>query len=88
MTTKIWVAGAALTLAALALPYGAAYAADEVAPATAPATAPAPQERLAKTGATTNGLLLVIGAILGGAGAGLLLLRLLEGPARKKGEEL
>lgn len=48
----------------------------------------APQERLAKTGATANGLLLVIGAILGGAGAGLLLLRLLEGPARKKGEEL
>lgn len=42
----------------------------------------------AKTGATANGLLLVIGAILGGAGAGLLLLRLLEGPARKKGEEL
>jgi hypothetical protein len=30
----------------------------------------------------------MIGAILGGAGAGLLLLRLLEGPARKKGEEL
>lgn len=84
MTTKIWAAGAALTLAALALPYGAAYAADEVAPA----TAPAPQERLAKTGATANGLLLVIGAILGGAGAGLLLLRLLEGSARKKGEEL
>lgn len=57
-------------------------------PEPAPTTAPAPQERLAKTGATANGLLLVIGAILGGAGAGLLLLRLLEGPARKKGEEL
>lgn len=54
----------------------------------APATAPVTQERLAKTGATANGLLLMIGAILGGAGAGLLLLRLLEGPASKKGEEL
>lgn len=52
------------------------------------ATAPAPQERLAKTGATASGLLLMIGAILGGAGAGLLLLRLLEGPASKKGEKL
>ena len=51
-------------------------------------TAPAPQERLAKTGATTNGLLLMIGAIMGGAGAGLLLMRLLEGPARKKETEL
>ena len=29
---KIWAAGAALTLAAFALPYGAAYAADEAAP--------------------------------------------------------
>ena len=53
-----------------------------------PATAPAPQERLAKTGATSSGLLLMIVAILGGAGAGLLLLRLLEGPASKKGEKL
>lgn len=52
------------------------------------ATAPAPQERLAKTGATASGLLLMIVAILGGAGAGLLLLRLLEGPASKKGEKL
>lgn len=51
-------------------------------------TAPAPQERLAKTGATASDLLLMIGAILGGAGAGLLLLRLLEGPARKKETEL
>ena len=57
-------------------------------PEQTPATAPAAQERLAKTGATANGLLLVIGAITGGAGAGLLLLRLLEGPASKKGEEL
>ena len=61
---------------------------EQPKPAHEPATAPAPQERLAKTGATTNGLLLVIGAILGGAGAGLLLLRLLEGPANKKGEKL
>lgn len=53
-----------------------------------PATVQAPQERLAKTGATTNGLLLMIVAIMGGAGAGLLLLRLLEGPASKKKEEL
>lgn len=50
--------------------------------------APAPQERLAKTGATSSGLLLMVGAILGGAGAGLLLLRLLEGPGRKKETEL
>ena len=56
--------------------------------APAQTTAPAPQERLAKTGATASGLLLMIGAILGGAGAGLLLLRLLEGPARKKETEL
>lgn len=53
-----------------------------------PELTPAPQERLAKTGATSKGLLLMISAIMGGAGAGLLLLRLLEGPARKKGEEL
>ena len=53
-----------------------------------PATAPAPQEHLAKTGATANGLLLMIGAILGGAGAGLLLLRLMEGPTNKKEKEL
>ena len=32
MSKKFWAAGAALTLAALALPYGAAYAADEAAP--------------------------------------------------------
>lgn len=57
-------------------------------PESTPATAPAPQERLAKTGATANGLLLMIGAILGGAGAGLLLLRLMEGPTNKKEKEL
>ena len=61
---------------------------EQPKPAPAPAAAPAPQEHLAKTGATANGLLLVIGAITGGAGAGLLLLRLLEGPSSKKGEEL
>ena len=33
MNAKYWAAGAALTIAALALPYGAAYAADEAAPA-------------------------------------------------------
>lgn len=62
--------------------------AEQPKPAPAQTTAPAPQERLAKTGATTSGLLLMIGAILGGAGAGLLILRLLEGPARKKETEL
>lgn len=51
----------------------------------APAAAPAPQERLAKTGATANGLLLMVGAIMGGAGAGLLLMHFLEG--RKPEEE-
>ena len=61
---------------------------EQPKPAPTQTTAPAPQERLAKTGATANGLLLMIGAILGGAGAGLLLLRLLEGPARKKETEL
>ena len=33
MTKKLWAAGAALTIAAVALPYGAAYGADEAAPA-------------------------------------------------------
>lgn len=61
---------------------------EQPKPTPAPTTAPAPQERLAKTGATANGLLLMVGAILGGAGAGLLILRLLEGPASKKVEEL
>jgi hypothetical protein len=54
-------------------------------PEHAPAAAPAPQERLAKTGATASGLLLMIGAIMGGAGAGLFILHLLEG--RKPEEE-
>ena len=56
--------------------------------APAPTATPAPQEHLAKTGATANGLLLMIGAITGGAGVGLLVLRLLEGPANKKETEL
>lgn len=54
----------------------------------APTTATAPQERLAKTGATANGLLLMIGAIMGGVGGGLLLLRFLEEPESKKEPEL
>lgn len=62
--------------------------AEQPTPEPTQTTTPAPQERLAKTGATASGLLLMIGAILGGAGAGLLLLRLLEGPARKKETEL
>ena len=54
-------------------------------PEPAPATAPAPQERLAKTGATTDGLVLAIGIIAFGIGVGLVILRLLEG--RKHEEE-
>lgn len=48
-------------------------------------TAPAPQERLAKTGATTDGLVLAAGIIAFGIGVGLVILRLLEG--RKYKEE-
>lgn len=58
---------------------------EQPKPAPTQTTAPASQERLAKTGATANGLLLMIGAIMGGTGAGLLILRLLEG--RKPEEE-
>ena len=58
---------------------------EQPKPTPAPTTAPALQQRLAKTGATANGLLLMIGAIMGGAGAGLLILHLLEG--RKPEEE-
>lgn len=58
---------------------------EQPKPAPTQTTSPAPQERLAKTGANANGLLLMIGAIMGGAGAGLLILRLLEG--RKPEEE-
>ena len=60
-------------------------ATEQPKPAPAQTPAPAPQERLAKTGATASGLLLMIGAIMGGAGAGLLILHLLEG--RKPEEE-
>ena len=58
---------------------------EQPKPTPAPTTAPALQQRLAETGATANGLLLMIGAIMGGAGAGLLILHLLEG--RKPEEE-
>ena len=51
-----------------------------------PATAPAPQERLAKTGATTDGALLAIGTIAAGVGLGLLILRLLWGKPIKEGK--
>lgn len=54
-------------------------------PKPAPAAAPAPQERLAKTGATTDGIFLAVGIIAFGIGVGLVILRLLEG--RKYKEE-
>jgi len=54
-------------------------------PKPAPAAAPAPQERLAKTGATTDGIFLAVGIIAFGIGVGLVILRLLEG--RKHEEE-
>lgn len=58
---------------------------EQTKPAPAPATAPAPQERLAKTGATTDGIVLSVGIIAFGIGVGLVILRLLEG--RKHEEE-
>ena len=58
---------------------------EQTQPAPAPATAPAPQERLAKTGATTDGIVLSVGIIAFGIGVGLVILRLLEG--RKHEEE-
>lgn len=58
---------------------------EQTKPAPAPATAPAPQERLAKTGATTDGIVLAVGIIAFGIGVGLVILRLLEG--RKPEEE-
>ena len=54
-------------------------------PEPAPATVQAPQERLAKTGATTDGIGLAVGIIAFGIGVGLVILRLLEG--RKNEEE-
>ena len=54
-------------------------------PEPAPATVQAPQERLAKTGATTDGIVLAVGIVAFGIGVGLVILRLLEG--RKHEEE-
>lgn len=59
--------------------------AEQTKPAPAPTAAPAPQEHLAKTGATTDGLVLTVGIIAFGIGVGLVILRLLEG--RKHDEE-
>lgn len=58
---------------------------EQTKPAPAPTAAPAPQERLAKTGATTDGIVLSVGIIAFGIGVGLVILRLLEG--RKNEEE-
>lgn len=60
---------------------------DTVKPSPKPeqAAAPAPQERLAKTGATADGVGLSVGIIAFGIGVGLVILRLLEG--RKNEEE-
>lgn len=61
------------------------HAVEQPKPAPAPSTVSAPQERLAKTGATADGLVLAIGIIAFGIGVGLVILRLLEG--RKHDEE-
>lgn len=60
-------------------------AVEQPKPAPAPSTVPAPQKRLAKTGATADGLVLASGIIAFGIGVGLVLLRLFEG--RKHEEE-
>lgn len=60
-------------------------AVEQPKPAPAQSTVPAPQERLAKTGATADGLVLAVGIIAFGIGVGLVILRLLEG--RKHDEE-
>ena len=52
--------------------------------APAPTAVPAPQERLAKTGATADGLVLAIGIIAFGIGVGLVILSLLEGRKHKE----
>ena len=57
---------------------------EQPKPAPAPTAAPAPQERLAKTGATADGLVLAIGIIAFGIGIGLVILRLLEGRKHKE----
>lgn len=49
-----------------------------------PAPTAAQQERLAKTGATTDGLVLAVGIIAFGIGVGLVILRLLEGRKHKE----
>jgi hypothetical protein len=54
-------------------------------PEPVPSTVQASQERLAKTGATTDGIVLAVGIIAFGIGVGLVILRLLEG--RKHEEE-
>ena len=48
----------------------------------------APQARLARTGATGDGLIVVGAILLGATGLGLLILRLLEGPVSKEEGEL
>ena len=66
----------------------------EPTPTPAPAPTPetvaveAPQARLAHTGATGDGLIVVGSVLLGATGLGLLILRLLEGPASKEEGEL
>ena len=59
---------------------------DTVKPSPKPeqAAAPAPQERLAKTGATTDGVVLAVGIIAFGIGVALVILRLLEGRKHKE----
>ena len=96
--TKIWAAAAAACIAVACIAYlaqvnraeaPAVQVADVATASTsAQATVPAPQKRHAKTSAVTDGLLLVVGVIVGGACAGLLVLHLIEGPASKKEEEL
>ena len=57
---------------------------EQPKPAPAPTAAPAPQERLAKTGATADGIFLAVGIIAFGIGVGLVILRLLEGRKHEK----
>ena len=51
-------------------------------------TVEAPQAHLARTGATGDGLIVVGAILIGATGLGLLVLRLLEGPASKEEGEL
>lgn len=57
---------------------------EQTKPAPAPTATPAPQERLAKTGATADGIFLAVGIIAFGIGVGLVILRLLEGRKHEK----